>query len=262
MKKYWSFSIILSLVFLLTSPCEALVKDSSPLVFEKALSQTHKGDFINALKSWDSFLSSFPENASALSNRGNVRLILGDIKGAILDQTRAIELLPLEIDPHLNRGIAEEALEEWDAAIDDYLWVLEKEPDNPSALYNLGNVMGAAHGDWLQSKTLFHKASLADSSFTMALSGEALACYQLNQFDQAEKALRSLIRKYPMFVDGRAALTALLWKEGSIGEAESHWAAVAGLDSRYSDQDWLLYVRHWPPSPSKDLMAFLDLQNK
>ena len=82
----------------------------------------------------------------------------------------------------------------------------------------------------------------------------------MNQFDQAEKALRSLIRKYPMFVDGSAALTALLWKEGSLGEAESHWTAAFGLDNRYREEKWLVNVRRWPSGPIHDLMAFLDLQ--
>ena len=63
-----------------------------------------------------------------------------------------------------------------------------------------------------------------------------------------------------MFADARAALTALLWKEGSLGEAESHWAATFGLDSRYREEEWLLNVRRWPSEPINDLMAFLNLE--
>ena len=94
----------------------------------------------------------------------------------------------------------------------------------------------------------------------MARSSNALASYQLNHFAQAEKELRALIRKYPMFADARAALTALLWREGSLGEAESHWAAVLGLDSRYKEEQWLVNVRRWPSDPTHDLIAFLDLE--
>jgi hypothetical protein len=39
-----------------------------------------------------------------------VRLALGDLDGAIEDQTLSIALAPEEADPHLNRGTAEEAL--------------------------------------------------------------------------------------------------------------------------------------------------------
>ena len=52
----------------------------------------------------------------------------------------------------------------------------------------------------------------------------------------------------------------MLWKKGLTGEAESHWAAAAGLDNRYRNKDWLLNVRHWPPQPINDLMAFLQLE--
>jgi hypothetical protein len=76
----------------------------------------------------------------------------------------------------------------------------------------------------------------------------------------AEVELRKLIRRYPLFADARAALSGLLWRQGSSGEAESNWAAAAGLDQRYRQADWLVDVRRWPPQPTQDLMAFLALE--
>ena len=57
----------------------------------------------------------------------------------------------------------------------------------------------------------------------------------LENFELAETKIRLLIRKYPLFADARAALSALLWRKGFTGEAESNWAAAAGLDIRYRD---------------------------
>ena len=88
-----------------------------------------------------------------------------------------------------------------------------------------------------------------------------MACYQLKQFDEAEKELRSIIRKYPLFADARAAMSALLWRQGLSGEAESNWAAAVGLDNRYQEEDWLVNIRRWPPDVIYDLMAFLKLEN-
>ena len=124
----------------------------------------------------------------------------------------------------------------------------------------MGNVRGS-QGDWTQAETLFKKASLAQTGFAMPRFSKALASYQLGQLDQAEVELRNLIRRYPMVADSRAALSALLWSKGSQGEAESHWAAAAGLDSRYRERDWLLKIRRWPPKPTNDLMAFLALES-
>ena len=102
------------------------------------------------------------------------------------------------------------------------------------------------------------KVISANSECLIANSRAALKAYQDNDLLQAESDLRQLIRFHPMCADGRAILTALLWREGLIGEAQSHWAAVAGLDRRYKDFDWLVNVRGWPLKPSIDLMAFLE----
>ena len=104
-------------------------------LFEQALRASRNGEAEQALPLWDRFLAQHPTDAAALSNRGNVRLVLGDADGAIADQTRAMELSPDEIDPHLNRGTAEEALQQWDAAAADYRWILERDPQEASALY-------------------------------------------------------------------------------------------------------------------------------
>ena len=96
----------------------------------------------------------------------------------------------------------------------------------------------------------------------MARSSEALAAWQEGDQVWAEAELRKLIRRYPLFADARAALSALLWQRGASGEAESHWAAAAGLDNRYRDSEWLLQIRRWPPAPTADLMAFLALDSR
>ena len=150
----------------LVCPLEAIGKedvDVLPSLFEKALIESREGNFVDALQSWDEFILLSPKDGVALSNRGNIRLALGDPEGAIIDQTNAIDLLPHEIDPHLNRGIAEEALQKWNEAKDDYQWILDRDPENSSAIYNLANVEGS-EGNWFQAKFLFEKASLVKLS--------------------------------------------------------------------------------------------------
>ena len=242
-------------------PCSINAREIPKILFEKALQESQDGDFIQAEKDWNLFLNENPDDAAALSNRGNILLALGDPEGDIRDQTRAIKLSPDDLDPYLNRGIAKEALKLWDDAYNDYIYVLERNPDDVSALYNLGNVMGSM-GDWVEAKRFFSQAAASKNGITMARSSEALAIYQLGDLELAEKKIRILIRKYPLFADARAALSALLWHKGFIGEAESNWAAAAGLDIRYREKDWLLNVRRWPPNPSNDLISFLSLENR
>ena len=256
--KIFQALLLLSLIFV---PFQSEAKNLPKFLFEKALQESNDGDFIQAEKDWSFYLKENPNDAAALSNRGNIRLALGDPQGAIRDQTMAIEISPEDLDPYLNRGIAEEALQRWDDASKDYKYVLNHNPKDVSALYNLANVMGSMD-NWIEAKKFFSQAASSNNAMAMARSSEALAIYQLGDIELAEKKIRILIRKYPLFADARAALSALLWCKGFLGEAESNWAAAAGLDIRYRDKDWLLNVRRWPPKPTNDLIAFLALEDR
>ena len=245
------------------SPGAAAAEPPLPELFARALSASRDGDFAAALPLWNRVLELAPEDAAAWSNRGNVQLALGSAEAAIADQTRAMQLDPLSPDPHLNRGTAEEALGRWDAAEADYRWILARDADagrpaDASALYNLGNVQGS-RGDWSAARDSFQAAADARPGFAMARSSAALAAFQLGQLEPAERELRALIRRYPLFADARAGLTALLWRRGASGEAESHWAAASGLDPRYRQPEWLLQIRRWPPEPVSALEGFLAL---
>ena len=236
-----------------------------PQLFDQALSASRDGDFGRALPLWDQVLELAPDDAAAWSNRGNVQLALGNPEAAIADQTHAMELDPASADPHLNRGTAEEALKRWDAAEADYRWILEAnaaagEAPDASALYNLGNVQGS-RSNWAAARASFVEAADVRPGFAMARSSAALAAFQLQDLDQAEAELRRLIRRHPLFADARAGLTALLWRRGARGEAESHWASASGLDPRYRQPEWLLEIRRWPPEPVQALSDFLALSN-
>ncbi len=248
-------------ILLIFHPISVNAKQSVQILFEKALDASKAGEMTQALQLWNDFLELEPNNPAALSNRGNVRLAIGDFQGSIADQTMAIRILPEETDPYINRGIAEEALELWEAAGEDYQLILDRDPNDADALFNMGNVQGS-QGNWDFAAALYKRASIARPNFSMARARNALANYQIGQFDDTESELRSLIRRYPMLADSRAALTALLWSKGQIGEAESNWVAAIGLDGRYSNLEWLLKVKRWPPKPAEDLMAFLSLETR
>ena len=255
--------VCLLLIFTLVNifyinPANALLNSREDL-FKNALDLSSSGNFNQALSEWNCYLDLYPDDAAALSNRGNVKLVVGDLEGSIDDQNKAIDLNPNEVDPYINRGIAEEAVGLWLLAKKDYMFVISKDNENFSALYNFANVEGSL-ANWEEARDLFSKAAKYNPGFAMARSSMALADYQLGNIDQSEKELQKLIRRYPTFADARAALTALNWSKGISGKAESNWIAVTELDPRYSDEEWLIKVRRWPPKPTKDLMRFIALK--
>ena len=102
---------LLLLQCLLPPPLAAMPSVDSPKEgFERALAATREGSLEEALDLWTKVLEGSPRDAAACSNRGNVRLMLGDPRGAIADQNQAMAIEPDHLDPHLNRGTAEEAL--------------------------------------------------------------------------------------------------------------------------------------------------------
>ncbi len=261
--RFWVALVLLLGLWLLGPVPPAAAEGAPPLtqLFEQALSASREGRFGEALPLWEAVLERSPDDASAWSNRGNVRLALGDPQGAIADQDRAVALEPASADPRINRGTAEEALGLWERAAADYRWVLERDPADAAALYNLGNVEGSL-GHWDAARERFEAAAAARPGFAMARSSAALASFQLGDLPAAERELRQLIRRYPLFADARSALTALLWQKGAAGEAESHWAAASGLDARYRQPEWLLEIRRWPPRPVQALEDFLHLVSR
>ena len=177
------------------SPCYSL--SSREDLFQNALDLSSGGKFNLALQEWNRYLDLYPNDAAGLSNRGNVRLVTGDAQGSIDDQNKAISLNPSEIDPYINRGIAEEALGLWPQAKKDYMFVILQDSKNFSALYNLANAEGST-SQWEKARDLFSKAALYNPGFAMARSSMALADFQLGNIDESEK-LKKLTRRYPTF---------------------------------------------------------------
>ena len=239
----------------------ALEAKQCQALFEEAIQASHSNDFLEALGFWNQLLKLCPEEALKLKSHKHSLFIFEEFDVSVADHIIGRDELDfLEVDFHLDRGIAEEAFHQWADAEIDFNWILTHNSENASALYNLGAIK-LAQEDWMQALIFFNKAALVKSNFLLALSSRALTNYQLGNLDKAETELRRIVLKYPMFADARAALSALLWHQGSFGEAKSHWAAAVGLDNRYEQQEWLLEIRRWPPSPTKDLLAFLALED-
>ena len=169
MKNFLFTSIFLILFLLINS---AFSLDDRELLFEDALSASSIGQFEISLERWNQYLEKFPNDAAALSNRGNVKLVVGDPKGAIKDQNNAIALDDKELDPYINRGIAEESLGLWLKAKEDYSYVISIDNNNFSAMYNLANVEGSLN-NWGNARELYDNAAKTNPGFAMARSSLA-----------------------------------------------------------------------------------------
>ena len=62
--------------FFYVAPCYSLSLRED--LFKNALDLSSVGQFNLALEEWNLYLDSYPDDAAGFSNRGNVRLVLGD----------------------------------------------------------------------------------------------------------------------------------------------------------------------------------------
>ena len=227
-------------------------------IANKAIKAIEKGDFNQAEAYWTELIGEFPQNPAIWSNRGNVRVSQHKIEDAIADFNQSIAIAPQYPDAYLNRGIAYEGQKNWDLALADYNKALEITPQDPVAYNNRGNAK-AGQQKWQEALADYEKAVAIAPNFSLARANAALVTYQIGDRTEAIRQLRNLVRKYPMFPDVRAAMTAVLWVDGKQGEAESNWVAAVGLDNRYQNLDWVAKVRRWPPKMVEALKQFLTL---
>lgn len=231
---------------------------------DAAFDLTNLGKFADAEKYWDKLISMKDTNAAAYSNRGNCRTSQGKFAAAVEDFDEAIRLAPEEPDCYLGKGVALEGLRDFQGALKCYDVANTKSiarfgtPDSV-AINNRGNALGQM-GDWKGAADAFHTASVASRENVFSRANEAYALYQMGK-PEAIMMLETLLRRYPTFVDVRAALVAVYWAdEDKRGMAETYWGQVLEEDIRYKDGDWVKDIRRWPPILDAQLDNFRKLR--
>jgi len=98
------------------------------------------------------------DNAFAYANRGAAKGAKGDLDGAIVDLTKAIELRPDYADAYICRGVYKGIKGDNDGGIADLTKALQLRPNNPLAYYDRG-VAKKAKGDLDGANADFTKAT-------------------------------------------------------------------------------------------------------
>lgn len=203
---------------------------------DQAFSATNRFQWKEAERAWTRVIDVDPENAAAISNRGNTRTSMGLCKEAKEDFNRAIELAPNEPDPNLGRGVAEECLGEFEAALGDYAEANKKNialtgREDPVTYNNRANAE-AGLGRWEDAVRDYKRAAKMQPGYVFPLASAALASYQIGDDAEAIKQMRLLLVKYPELVDMKAALAVIYWKQGDFAKAETAWYNVLNEDPR------------------------------
>jgi tetratricopeptide (TPR) repeat protein len=178
------------------------------------------------------------EIVALLKARSSVRLDGKNFQGSLEDCDEAIRLMstdgekpdgtaayPEYPDSFVSRGLANEGLADWKAALVDYnkavaLWGGGRGDDvNPYTLTFRGNTLGRlnryeeAIEDYEAASNTFN--SMRDvARYSDARANMALALYQVGRTDESVKAMNDVIRKNPGYADMHVAIAADAWSKG------------------------------------------------
>ncbi len=129
--------------------------------FNRAQDKFELTEYEEAILDYDKALELSPtEICLVYSMRGNAKRNLGDFKGAISDQNKALDFDPLYADGYFNRGSAKYKMEDFSGAIEDYTQVIKINPKDSDALFNRANIkkeigdMRGACEDWKRGAEL------------------------------------------------------------------------------------------------------------
>jgi len=118
-----------------------LEPESENAYFSRGLLYYELGDYDAALADLDQLLQLAPDDLGTFLFRGIIRSELGDYGEAIADFEQVMALTPegqFMPDAFINRGWVYYLQENFEAAIDDFSYVLSAVPDDLFALYNRG----------------------------------------------------------------------------------------------------------------------------
>ena len=121
---------------------------------------------------WDHTIAVEPASYIALTNRGVVRQLAGDMAGALADYDAAIAANAGHAEAYKNRGTVRAAAAEWDAAMADYKVALRLKPGYADAWVSLGAAK-EAKGDLAAALEDYARACALDPGHARALYGRA-----------------------------------------------------------------------------------------
>jgi tetratricopeptide (TPR) repeat protein len=237
-------------LWVFATPLHAGLKEAPN--FNRAMELADAGDYQGAIEKWDLWIKTYPDDAAAIGLRGLAKLSLGDLDGAIVDYTRAIELRPdAAFVGYSQRSFARYLKRDYDGAIADASEALRIRPEfgrgymyRGMARQGKGDLDGAIDDfsraiaeDWKQATAFRIFAKSAEE-------GEAAeATRRAQEMDMEEGrayGLRSWVRRLKGDLDGAIAdASQAIELNSQDGEAYGHRAtarsAKGDLDGAITD---------------------------
>lgn len=231
--------------------------------FQKAQAAGSVQQFDKAKKLYNQVIKYAPGYVYGWSNRGNVLIADGDLKGAVADYNKALELadglnMPDKWVIFLNRGTTLLALGEDDLALSDLNQAAKL--NNQKDLYTLANRAQAfeRRGDWSKALVDYEGAiNVQPGNVQPWWIRYSLVLFQEGRDFDSLACLRRLQSKFEGVAEVQAALTSVQFGRGEMKEAEKAWRGINVVDQQtYLKESYLKDQLKWPPRMVECLEGF------
>jgi tetratricopeptide (TPR) repeat protein len=230
----------------------------------RAVNLGSTAQFDRSIGIWNTIVKYAPGYVYGYSNRGNVRVALGDLSGAVSDYSKALELEE-HGDLHLP--------DHWLILVNRGTTFLAQDR-NKEALSDLKSAAGSRGADMLlvlpNRAIALERAKqydLAVKDYEAAAEKEgkvqpwwlryAVVLFESGRRADALGIMRRVTATFPDVAETRAALTAILYGTGNTIEAEKEFNQIPVIyRSYYLDKEYTVSKLKWPPSITQSLDEF------
>lgn len=157
----------------------------------------HLSDYGKAELYYSAYLKKNPKDYETYSDRGFVRMERLNIKEAIEDYTKAIDLNPnIQYQDYLDRGKAKYLIQLYDSANSDFKKAVEINPNSLDLLYSLGTFF-VEKEKFNEAIGYFDKVLILDSANSRAFLYRGFSKNGLERFEEALTDLNRAIELEP-----------------------------------------------------------------
>ncbi|MGB8353532.1 MAG: tetratricopeptide repeat protein [Chthoniobacteraceae bacterium] len=230
--------------------------------YRRGNTQASEGDLKGAIVSYSNAIEFDPKYAAAYSNRGAARAAERDLDGAISDYNCAIEMDPKHASAYINRGNARTAKGDLDGAVADYSSAIELDPRQGATYSNRGAIK-TAKGDVEGGILDYDRAIELDPKHASAYANRGATKAAKGDMEGAIADYNHVIELDPnllsaYFNRGNAKALMRRW-EDALGDYQ-HSSELPGAYQAYSHlYIWLIRARmNQTETANRELTAFLD----
>jgi len=177
-----------------------------------------KGDYAGAEKAVDTALAGNPKAVQALTVKGELRRLAGDLKGGLAAFDRALATAPNHLAARIGRAAVLIDLNRDDEASSELDRIAKKAPKLPVIAY-LRALVAAKKGDYRTAEDLLIGAGPALEGHLPSMFLLGAVHYARGELEQAENRLSKYIEAVPNQPAARKILAAVLVRKGQADRA-------------------------------------------